>query len=229
MKKGQLTPVMEDYLKTVFSLLREKGKINTNDLAMALKVSPPTVTQMVKKLHDAKLVQHEPYKRLILTPAGEKIAIEIVRHHRLIEQYLHEALGVPWDKVHEEAERWEHVISEEVEKRMDEALNYPTRDPHGSPIPTEELKIEHDEDLTLLSDLKEGDRAIVREVPDEDPGLLKYLSDLNLVLDTTFILEKREPFGGPIVISVEGAQLKVGKEAASQIWVKPIVSGATDS
>lgn len=219
MKKVGLSPVVEDYLKTVFHLLREKGKANTNDLAKTLGVSPPTVTQMIKKLAELKLVEHAPYKGVILTSAGEKIALEIIRHHRLVERYLHEALGVPWDKVHEEADKWEHVISEDVERRMDKALNHPTRDPHGSPIPSEKLVME-DEELVLMSELDVGGKGVVREVPDEDPELLNYLEGMKLTPDTMFEVRSREPYGGPIIVSVDGQTFTVGLEAAAQIRVK---------
>lgn len=219
--QGQLSSVMEDYLKTIFSLLREKGKANTNDLARIMKVSPPTVTQMIKRLVELQLVQHEPYKGVILTSTGEKIALEVIRHHRLIEQYLHEALGLPWDKVHEEAERWEHVISEEVEKRMAEFLKHPTRDPHGSPIPTPELVL-NDEELVFLSEMEEGEQGIVSEVPDEDPKLLQYLDDIGLVPDTVFKVQNKEPFGGSLVLQVKGRSLRVGTDAASLIKVKHV-------
>ncbi|MCH8029130.1 MAG: metal-dependent transcriptional regulator [Candidatus Dadabacteria bacterium] len=224
MKKVGLSPVIEDYLKTVFHLLKEKGKANTNDLAKTLGVSPPTITQMIKKLAELRLVKHVPYKGFVLSTAGEKIAIEIIRHHRLVEQYLHEALGVPWDKVHEEAEKWEHFISEDVERRMDEVLNHPTRDPHGSPIPSEELVIENEE-LVLMSELDVGGKGVVREVPDEDPELLNYLEGMRLTPNTMFEVKRREPYGGPIVVSVDGQTFTVGLEAASQIRVKQVVGG----
>ncbi|MEE9252804.1 MAG: metal-dependent transcriptional regulator [Thermodesulfobacteriota bacterium] len=224
MKKVGLSPVIEDYLKTVFHLLKEKGKANTNDLAKTLGVSPPTITQMIKKLAELRLVEHVPYKGFVLSTAGEKIAIEIIRHHRLVEQYLHEALGVPWDKVHEEAEKWEHFISEDVERRMDEVLNHPTRDPHGSPIPSEELVIENEE-LVLMSELDVGGKGVVREVPDEDPELLNYLEGMRLTPNTMFEVKRREPYGGPIVVSVDGQTFTVGLEAASQIRVKQVEGG----
>lgn len=221
MVRTQLSSVMEDYLKTIFNLLRKKGKANTNDLAKIMKVSPPTVTQMVKRLVDLQLVEHEPYRGAVLTPAGERIALEVIRHHRLIEQYLHEALGLPWDKVHDEAEKWEHVISEEVEKRMAEFLNHPTRDPHGSPIPSPELVL-RDEELICLSEMKEGESGIVSEVPDEDPKLLQYLDDLGLIPDTPFTVQKKELFGGSFILKVRGKSLRIGTDAASLIKVKHI-------
>ena len=224
LRQLQFSWVMEDYLKAIYHLLEKKGKANTNDLAKLLNVSAPTVTQMTKKLADAKLIKRVPYKGFVLTDSGEKIALEVIRHHRLIEQYLHEALGIPWDKVHEEAEKLEHVLSEDVERRMSEALNNPTHDPHGSPIPSEELVMDV-ENLVLLSELNEGQRATIREVPDSDPELLKYLDELSLVPDTHFEIEKIEPFGGPIYLRVNGASKTIGVEAAAKIKVK-LLEGA---
>ncbi len=216
---SEISSVMEDYIKAIFNLLQKKGKANTNDLAKSMKVSAPTVTQMVKRLVDLKLVTHEPYKGVSLTESGNKMALETIRHHRLIEQYLYEALGVPWDKVHKEAEKLEHVISEDLEKRIAEALNHPTHDPHGSPIPSKDLVLES-EDLCLLTELEAGAKGTISEVPDEDPDLLRYLDQLGLKPDTAFTLKKIEPYGGSIVLEIDNNNVYVGSEAASEIRVK---------
>ncbi len=202
MIRSEISSVMEDYIKAIFNLIQKEGKANTNDLAKSMNVSAPTVTQMVKRLVDLKLVRHEPYKGVSLTQSGDKMALETIRHHRLIEQYLYEALGVPWDKVHSEAEKLEHVISEDLEKRIAEALNHPTHDPHGSPIPSKDLVLES-EDLCLLTELLAGSRGIISEVPDEDPNLLRYLDELGLKPDTAFIIKKIEPYGGSIVLQID--------------------------
>jgi DtxR family Mn-dependent transcriptional regulator len=215
----EISSVMEDYLKAIFNLLQNKGKANTNDLAKSMNVSAPTVTQMVKRLVDLKLVRHEPYKGVSLTASGDKMALETIRHHRLIEQYLYEALGVPWDKVHSEAEKLEHVISEDLEKRIAEVLNHPTRDPHGSPIPSKDLVLES-EDLCLLTELQAGSKGTISEVPDEDPKLLRYLDELGLKPDTAFTLKRIEPYGGSVVLQIDKNNVYVGSEAASQIKVK---------
>jgi DtxR family Mn-dependent transcriptional regulator len=215
----EISSVMEDYLKAIFNLLQNKGKANTNDLAKSMNVSAPTVTQMVKRLVDLKLVRHEPYKGVSLTASGDKMALETIRHHRLIEQYLYEALGVPWDKVHREAEKLEHVISEDLEKRIAEVLNHPTRDPHGSPIPSKDLVLES-EDLCLLTELQAGSKGTISEVPDEDPKLLRYLDELGLKPDTAFTLKRIEPYGGSVVLQIDKNNVYVGSEAASQIKVK---------
>ena len=219
MIRSEISSVMEDYIKAIFNLIQKEGKANTNDLAKSMNVSAPTVTQMVKRLVDLKLVRHEPYKGVSLTASGDKMALETIRHHRLLEQYLYEALGVPWDKVHSEAEKLEHVISEDLEKRIAEALNHPTHDPHGSPIPSKDLVLES-EDLCLLIELAAGSRGIISEVPDEDPKLLRYLDELGLKPDTAFIIKKIEPYGGSIVLQIDKNDVYVGSEAASQIRVK---------
>ena len=219
MIRSEISSVMEDYIKAIFNLIQKEGKANTNDLAKSMNVSAPTVTQMVKRLVDLKLVRHEPYKGVSLTQSGDKMALETIRHHRLIEQYLYEALGVPWDKVHSEAEKLEHVISEDLEKRIAEALNHPTHDPHGSPIPSKDLVLES-EDLCLLTELLAGSRGIISEVPDEDPNLLRYLDELGLKPDTAFIIKKIEPYGGSIVLQIDKNNVSVGSEAASPIRVK---------
>src|SRR5437867_7774832 len=129
------TESVQNYLKTIYELQHEQGRVATTLLADRLGVAPASVTGMIKKLAGMHLVTHEPYQGVVLTEAGERIALEVIRHHRLIERYLAEALGVPWDEVHEEAEKWEHVLSEEMEERIDAMLGHPTTDPHGTPIP----------------------------------------------------------------------------------------------
>lgn len=219
MIQPDITSVMEDYLKAIYHLLQKKGKANTNDLAKTMKVSAPTVTQMIKRLVDLKLVKHEPYKGVSLTSTGDKMALETIRHHRLIEQYLYEALGVPWDKVHKEAEKLEHVISEELEKRIAEVLNHPTHDPHGSPIPSTDLVMK-EEELHYLTDLNMETKGVISEVPDEDSKLLCYLDELGLKPDTVFILKSVEPYGGAVVLEVSGKTIYIGSEAARQIKVR---------
>jgi DtxR family transcriptional regulator, Mn-dependent transcriptional regulator len=216
-----ITSVMEDYLKAIYHLLQKKGKANTNDLAKTMNVSAPTVTQTIKRLVDLKLVKHEPYKGVSLTSTGDKMALETIRHHRLLEQYLYEALGVPWDKVHKEAEKLEHVISEDLEKRIAEALNHPTHDPHGSPIPSTDLVIE-EEELNYLTDLTINTKGVISEVPDEDSKLLCYLNELGLKPDTVFILKSIEPYGGAVVLEVLNKTIYIGSEAACQIKVKTL-------
>ena len=135
-----LSQTAEDYLKEIYKLQQEQGRATTSALAERVGVSPPSATAMLKKLAELKLLRHEPYRGVVLTPAGEKAAIEVIRHHRLLEQYLSETLGMPVDEVHAEADRLEHALSEELEARIDESLGFPTHDPHGDPIPGADLR-----------------------------------------------------------------------------------------
>ena len=139
MSPAPLSQTAEDYLKEIYKLQAEEGRASTTAIAKRVGVAPPSATSMVKKLAALKLVSHERYRGVTLTPAGEKAAIEVIRHHRLLEQYLSETLGVPVDQVHAEADRLEHALSEELEARIDESLGFPTHDPHGVPIPDADL------------------------------------------------------------------------------------------
>ena len=183
----------QDYLKAIWKLQAAHGEATTSALAGELGVSPASATAMLKKLDRLGLVHHEPYHGARLTPAGERVALEVIRHHRLLELYLKEALGLSWDQVHAEAERLEHYLSDEVEARIDAALGYPTRDPHGDPIPTAELVLETGERRTLV-DVAAGDEAVVRRVPDSDPELLRYLADLGLVPECPVVMIEQAPF-----------------------------------
>jgi DtxR family Mn-dependent transcriptional regulator len=173
------TQAVEDYLKIIYELQREQGKVATSMLAERLGVAPASATGMIKKLAGMHLVTHEPYQGVVLTAAGEKIALEIIRHHRLIERYLAEALGVPWDQVHDEAEKWEHVLSEALEDRIDAMLGYPTTDPHGAPIPTRNGTIAQLASMRM-ADLQPGQSAVIVEVSDHDSALLRYLGGLGM-------------------------------------------------
>jgi len=154
-----------------------------------------------------------------LTKAGEKIALEVIRHHRLVESYLTEALGVPWDKVHEEADKWEHVLSEEMEDRISAMLGDPTTDPHGAPIPARDGSLPKTS-LRRLSDLEPGERAVVAEVSDHDPELLRYLGEMGLFPQTKLRLISAAPFQGPLTIEIGGREQAVGREVAGQVLVE---------
>jgi DtxR family Mn-dependent transcriptional regulator len=147
MTTAPLSQTAEDYLKEIYKLQTEQGRATTSALAERVGVSPPSATAMLKKLAELKLVRHERYHGVTLTRAGEKAAIEVIRHHRLLEQYLSETLGLPLDDVHAEAERLEHALSEELEARIDESLGFPTRDPHGDPIPGADLSWPHEDEV----------------------------------------------------------------------------------
>jgi DtxR family transcriptional regulator, Mn-dependent transcriptional regulator len=207
----------QDYLKAIWKLERT-GDMSTTALADALSVSPASATAMLKKLATLGLVDHERYHGATLTPAGERMALEVVRHHRLLELYLMEALGLSWDQVHEEAERLEHHLSDELESRIDRALGFPTRDPHGDPIPSPELLLQSDE-MVCLSDLEAGSMTVVRRVPDGDPELLRYLATLGLVPAEEVKVVDRAPFDGPVTVEVRGTRHAIGRSLAAQIEV----------
>jgi DtxR family transcriptional regulator, Mn-dependent transcriptional regulator len=212
-----LSEPVQDYLKAIWKLEHE-DRSTTSALATELAVAPASVTAMVKKLAGMGLVQHERYRGVRLTHAGEQVALEVVRHHRLLELYLMEELGLGWDAVHAEAERLEHYLSEEVESRMDAALGYPTRDPHGDPIPTADLVLAA-EDSRCLSEVADGTAAVVRRVPDGDPQLLRYLASLGIVPDQAITLVEHAPFDGPVTVEVQGARHAIGLALAEQIHV----------
>jgi DtxR family transcriptional regulator, Mn-dependent transcriptional regulator len=208
---------VQDYLKAIWKLERD-GPATTSALAAELAVTPASATAMVKKLADLGLVDHERYRGVRLTPAGERAALEVIRHHRLLELYLTKALGLGWDEVHAEAERLEHYLSEELESRIDAALGHPTHDPHGDPIPTAELQLAAEE-RRWLTDVADGAEAVVRRVPDGDPELLRYLASLGIVPDQPIVLVGREPFDGPVTIEVGGARHAIGLALAERIQV----------
>jgi DtxR family Mn-dependent transcriptional regulator len=213
------TQAVEDYLKNIYELQASAAKVSTTDLAERLGVAPASVTGMVKKLAAMKLLKHEPYHGVLLTKAGEKIALEVIRHHRLVESYLTEALGVPWDKVHEEADKWEHVLSEEMEDRISAMLGNPTTDPHGAPIPARDGSLP-ETSLRRLSDLEPGERAVVAEVSDHDPELLRYLGEMGLFPQTKLRLISAAPFQGPLTVEISGREQAVGREVAGHVLVE---------
>ena len=207
----------QDYLKAIWKLER-MGDMSTSALAESLGVTPASATAMLKKLATLGLVVHERYHGATLTPAGERMALEVVRHHRLLELYLMEALGLTWDQVHQEAERLEHHLSDKLEAAIDQALGYPTRDPHGDPIPSPELLLARDE-LVCLSDLEAGSMTVVRRVPDGDPELLRYLASLGLVPAEEVTVVEQAPFDGPVTVEVRGSRHAIGRSLAARIEV----------
>ena len=215
------TQAVEDYLKTIYELQSESGKVSTTLLSDKLGVAPASVTGMVKKLASMQLLKHEPYHGVELTDTGKKIALEVIRHHRLVESYLAEALGVSWDKVHDEADRWEHVISEEMEDLIAAKLGHPTTDPHGAPIPTREGTMP-DTSLRRLSELEPGEVATIAEVSDHDPELLRYLGEMGLFPNATISVVSTAPFEGPVTVKINGDEHALGREAASHILVESV-------
>ncbi len=214
----RITHAMEDYLKGIYRLQATDPIVTTQRLAEELGISGPSVTNMVKRLHELGLLRHTRYHGVQLTEAGERVALEVIRHHRLLELYLAESLGYRWDEVHAEAERLEHHVSEELEARMDSVLGHPTRDPHGDPIPSRDGVITTIPDMRLL-DLEPGTRAIISRVSDRDPELLRYLGDLGLYPGAEVTVLERLPFEGPLRIRVSETEHAVGRPLAAAVNV----------
>ncbi len=213
-----LTDAMQDYVKEIYKLRLEGKRATTSAIAERLGVRPPSVTAMLKRLSALGLAEHAPYRGVELTPAGERVALEVIRHHRLLELYLAQALGLSLDEVHSEADRLEHALSEELEAKIDLALGYPTHDPHGDPIPDAELRLDRKR-LRTLASLEPGDEATIRRVPDGDDELLRYLSKLTLVPGMKVKLRAAEPFGGPLTVRVGKAEHAISRELAGGIGV----------
>ena len=212
-----LSQAVEDYLKTIYKL-QDVGAVSTTDIARTLDVSSASVTNMIKRLAQMKMVEYESYKGVRLTEAGEKIALEIIRHHRLLETYLKEMLGYSWEMMHEEAERLEHHISEEFEDKIDEMLGYPTHDPHGHPIPTRDLEIA-ETTTTPLAQAEPGRTVVIHHVSDGDPALLLYLEEIGLLPHATVEVVAKAPFNGPLTLHVGEQRQIVGHEVACNVFV----------
>jgi DtxR family Mn-dependent transcriptional regulator len=196
---AELSDALQDYLREIYKLQADSPRVKTSTLARRMGVKPPSATAMVKKLAARGLVDHQPYRGVGLTSRGERLALEILRHHRLIELYLARTLEVGLDAVHAEADLLEHALSESLEERIDEALGSPTEDPHGDPIPDSALRIVHSA-TRRLSDLRPGDRATVQGIPDGDGELVRYLAELGIVPGKPVEVLRAEPFGGPLTV-----------------------------
>ncbi len=188
---------VENYAKAIYALERRGGPVSNNALAERLGVTAASASGMVKKLDGLGLVRHVPYKGVELTDAGERVALEVLRHHRLLELYLAERLDMPWDRVHDEAEVLEHVISEELESLIAAKLGHPTHDPHGDPIPTPDLTIDEGTTVSLQS-LEAGDSGVFMRISDSDPEMLRYLGDRGIAPGDSFEVVEKQPFAGPV-------------------------------
>ncbi len=217
--RGLPSEAVEDYAKTIFGLERRgHAAVTTSALAVRLGVSPASVTAMLKRMSEAGLVEHEPYRGVRLTSAGRKVALEVIRHHRLIESYLAEALGMPWDRVHDEAEVLEHYISEELEERIATALGNPDFDPHGDPIPSRDLKLSAEEG-TSLAELDPGQTGTFSRVSDSDSAMLRYLAERGIRPGAELTVTDRQPFGGPLFVEVDGETHAIGGELAERMLI----------
>ena len=209
---------IQDYAKEIYKLEAESGRATTNALAERLGIAAGSVTGMLKRLDELGLVSYEPYRGATLTQRGVRLALEVIRHHRLLERYLVDTLGLSLDVVHAEADRLEHALSEDLEAAIDESLGFPTHDPHGDPIPDAALQVAPHV-LKQLSDLAPGEAATVRRVPDADADVLRYLAELRLVPGERVTLHAAAPFDGPLTVEVDGASHAIAHDLALQIGV----------
>lgn len=216
-----LTVSIQDYLKNIYELTENGESASTNALAERLNIRAPSVTGMIQKLASAKpaLVEYQKHQGVRLTKDGKKAALEVIRHHRLLEAWLVQTLGYSWDEVHEEAEKLEHVISEDFERRIAAAMGHPLRDPHGELIPTEDLKMPLD-DSTPLSALRPGQIAIIQSVKAADPDLLRYLNGLGLVPGAQIEVKDYSPYDHNITVKVGRRSSVLGLNITSKIYVE---------
>jgi DtxR family Mn-dependent transcriptional regulator len=213
---ADLTVAVQDYLKAIYALEAAGERVTTSALAARMGVSAPSATAMTKRLADLGLVERAPYRGVALTEQGRMGALEVLRHHRLLERYLVDRLGLSLDEVHAEAELLEHALSEELEAKIDAELGFPTHDPHGDPIPDSELRVETGGDATLL-DLGPGGRAQISRVPDGNPELLRYLAELGLLPGSVVEVVSQAPFGGPVTVRTGNAEHAISRELADRI------------
>jgi DtxR family Mn-dependent transcriptional regulator len=197
----ELSPAVQDYAKAIYTLESRDGAVSTTALADRLEVRPGSVSGMLRKLVALGLVEHEPYRGIRLTDRGRAVALEVIRHHRLLELFLVESLGMGWEEVHDEAERLEHVLSEELEELIAAKLGDPTFDPHGDPIPSRELAIAADESRMLYS-LEPGESALFTRVSDAEPEMLRFLTERGIAPGAHVELIERQPFDGPVYVRV---------------------------
>ena len=211
---------VEDYAKAIYSLTRGGAQAaSTTELARRLGLSAGSVSTMIKRLDVAGLVEHVPYHGVRLTAAGEQVALSVIRRHRLLELFLHEALEIPWDVVDRFAERLEHAVDEDLVEIIAAKLGDPTTDPHGDPIPDRELVID-DPDTRRLDELAGGEQAIVVRVSDSDPELLRYLTQLGIAIGDRVQMIEQQPFGGPCVVRIAGRDHALGIPVARAISIR---------
>jgi DtxR family transcriptional regulator, Mn-dependent transcriptional regulator len=215
---GVFSEAIEDFLKAVYLLQQDRERVQTSVLAETLGITAPSTTEMAKKLARANLVEHEPYRGIRLTTGGKRVALEIIRNHRLLELFLVQALGYTWDEVHEEAERLEHAISERLAQRMAEYLGHPRFDPHGDPIPSPDGGVEQRE-LTPLSEWPLNEIGKVARLRDQAPDMLRYLAGKGLIIGAIVEVLHTDPFEGPLTLRVNGEEQVIGANVAQYVFV----------
>ena len=218
-KEVARSAAVEDYCKAIYTLeSRAEDPVSTNALAERLELTTGSVSGMLKKLGEIGLIVHVPYRGVRLTTKGRRLALEVIRHHRLLELYLAEALQMPWDRVHDEAEVLEHVLSEELEELIAAKLGHPTIDPHGDPIPSADLELAEHPTRSLES-LQPGEHGTFVRVSDADPEMLRYLAGRGIMPGGHIAVIERQPFGGPLRVNVDGAEHTLGGELPRAMWI----------
>jgi len=216
-----LTAPAEDYLKAIYAIGRGSGAAATNEIAQRLAIAPASVSGMVRRLADQGLLAYERYHGVRLTESGRRAALRTLRRHRVIESYLSQALGYPWDRVHDEAERLEHAASDELVDRMAATIGEPEVDPHGAPIPTRDGAVDETEYISLAQ-LPIGTSGVVARVSDEDPAMLRYLAELSILPGKKLTVKARAPYDGPITLMVGRQELSIGPALAANVLVAPL-------
>lgn len=214
------TPAVEDYLKAIYQLSDAGAAVSTSAIADRLGVAAGSVTGMLKRLSEAGLVEHTRYYGARLTEDGASNAVRTIRRHRILELFLVEVLGYTWDRVHEEAERLEHVVTDELIDRMAGVLGQPDADPHGAPIPAAQGEF-HERPFPTLAELTAGDGATLMRVPDEDAAALRYFAQLQLRPGAELEVLEIAPFNGPLRVRINGTEQIVGRDLATRIRVQP--------
>jgi DtxR family Mn-dependent transcriptional regulator len=214
-----LSEATQHYLREIYKLEDAGARATTSSVAHAMEVSAASASVMLKRLASFDLVAHKPYRGVALTDAGRRIALEVIRHHRLLEQYLAASLDVPLHQVHAEADRLEHALSEKLEQRIDALLGHPTHDPHGHPIPDAELTLAHAAGHRTLLSLEPGEAGVVADVPDGDSELLQYLHGVGLVPGRRIEVAAHAPFDGPVTLRAEAGEHAISRELAAAIGI----------
>ena len=218
--REEVSPVTEEYLEAIYKLQERNGSAKTTKLAQQLKVALGTITNTIESMEKHKLVVHQPYKGVQLTPKGQKIALDVIRRHRLSERLLTDVLRLEWSKAHDAACKLEHVFADkELSRPLERALGHPKTCPHGNPIPSESGKLT-EEQSEVLGNLNRGEKGTVMKVTDERLDMLQYLATLGLMPGASVEIEEKAPFNGPVMVKVMGASYALGREVASVIWIK---------
>jgi len=216
----EVSATIEEYLEAIYILQERSGSAKTTELAKRLKVALGTVTNTIESMEKQNLIVHEPYKGVKLTAKGRKIALNVVRRHRLSERLLTDILRLEWSKAHDIACKLEHAIAgEDIIKPLEKALGNPKTCPHGNPIPTESGRLA-EEKSELLTNLSQGESGVIVKITDERQDMLQYLATLGLVPGASVSIEEKAPFNGPIIVKVMGASYALGRNVASVIWIR---------